>query len=94
MAERLALLGAAKGPWCSINLVKRPALRISGSENALITVTLMYKEGGMNYPLEGDGLHPLPGDNPIWIQLECARPNPKLVCTVIPTKVTNAILST
>lgn len=89
MAQRLALIGCAAGPWVAISRVRRPAIRVVGlAVDAHVKGTLRMKSGEVrSFIIEKNGSHPLgvfeQGDRPEWLQLTTPNPTPGLICGVI-----------
>ena len=81
MTQRLVLLGAKAGSWCSIGGIRRQTLRIRGLAEGKIQVELKNDSVEAFLNLGEDGDYPLP-ERFQWVRAVCDSPS--LVCLVIP----------
>lgn len=84
--RRLALLGAAKGPWVDISRVRRPALKVTGlPEKDYILVKLQLADRSViEVSFRGCKEHSLLDLGPIgWLSVNTEKPIRDLICEVI-----------
>lgn len=84
--RRLALLGAAEGPWIDISRVRRPAIRVTGlAEKDSIEVRLELKDRvRLQLHFFGSKDHSLSDFGAIgWLAIRTEGPKRDLICEVI-----------
>lgn len=86
--RRLALLGAAKGPWIDISRVQRPTFRVTGLKENPVCANIRYVSGlNGEMTIFRDGDHCLKPENgkATWIQffMPNEKREPDLICEVV-----------
>lgn len=92
--KRIALIGAAEGPWTAIKWVKEPVLRVSGLLEGSITVSLMSAKSSVPllHFIDTNGETKLTelaatfATDLEWVRLTASHPTKSLICVVLPAK--------
>lgn len=84
MAERIALLGAAVGPWIDLSELTQPLLKVAGlPEGGMLTIVLRDPDKEVIVNLNGE--HPVPEAG--WARIMCQISGRHMtVCTFISRK--------
>jgi len=87
--RRLALIGAAEGPWVDVSRVASPKLRITGLQEGTVSATICYADGETRViHLYANGVHDLPGEAPVTcVRISCSAARPhQTICEIVARK--------